>query len=244
MNKECIFAPYFHRHLPDRFYKRGRLKISNGPAYLRNDHFCITITSELIDTFLNFIGDMRDKLHGSAQIIPSPFFGNDRAVYRTCCEIRVLIEINPCKSFIIAEIEVGFRPVPCHEHLTVLEWVHRTSIRVEIWVDFDHHNLEPTIDEQATQRCRRYSFSDARDYTASYEDVLCHQKLLLSVKPIPAGFYSGSCDFRISSTRSKSAGTSTPINGYSVSTTRMRMPRSRKRNCSSPSALSYGVLSH
>ena len=95
-----------------------------------------------MNKMLDFIRDMRNDLNRFAQIFTTAFLADDGFVNLSGGEVVHLV--HPCgdETFVMTQIEVGFRAVVGHENFTVLEWTHGTRIHIDIWIQFDHGNFK------------------------------------------------------------------------------------------------------
>ena len=78
MDKERILMTKVASKLPDGFYEGQALDITHRTADLYDGN--IDTAVQLKDSGLYLIGDMRYNLHGSAEILSPPLFGDDRVV--------------------------------------------------------------------------------------------------------------------------------------------------------------------
>ena len=58
---------------PDRLDEGQPLDVADGAADLGDHHVGPGLVADLQDTFLDFVGHVRDDLHGFAEVIPAPF---------------------------------------------------------------------------------------------------------------------------------------------------------------------------
>src|SRR5207249_10465260 len=105
----------------------------------------------------------------------------------------------------MAEVEVGFGPVVRHEHLAVLERVHRPRIDVDIWIELLHRDPQAPRLQEPPKRRSRQAFAEAGGHTAGYEDVLCHKKNTRR-SPLPTGVQYSRWTFARPGIRSDAAG--------------------------------------
>ena len=126
----------FDAHLANRFEKRQRFDIADRATDL--DETNVSIPCTTLDAFLDLIGDMRNHLHRSAQIIAASFFGNDALVDAAGREVAVAARGRADETLVMPQIEIGLGAVVGDEHLTVLEGAHRAGVHIEIGVQLDH----------------------------------------------------------------------------------------------------------
>ena len=62
--------------LPDGLEERQALDVADRAADLRDDH--VGVLGQAQDPRLDLIGDMRDHLHGAAEVVAAPLLGDHR----------------------------------------------------------------------------------------------------------------------------------------------------------------------
>src|SRR3546814_1297289 len=89
---------------------------------------------------------MGDYLNRRAEIVATPFTGDDRLINAASGEIVGLARGNTSEAFIMTKIKVGFRPVVSHINFTMLIGRHLARIYVQIGIDFPNPNsITPTL---------------------------------------------------------------------------------------------------
>ena len=78
MHEGAIVAALFVAHLADGFQKRQRLDVADRAADLHDHH--IHVGRHFTHGGFDLVGDVRDHLHGLAQIIAAPLAGDDLLV--------------------------------------------------------------------------------------------------------------------------------------------------------------------
>ena len=78
VHEQRVLRPELGPHLPDRLEKRKRFDVADRTANFAQDEIVIALIRKR--KFFDRIGNMRDDLHSCAQIIPSPFFGDNVAI--------------------------------------------------------------------------------------------------------------------------------------------------------------------
>src|SRR5438552_13402447 len=123
----------------------------------------------------------------------------------------------------MAEVKVRLRPILRDVDFPMLVRVHRPGVHVNVGVKLQKRDLGPAAFEKIADGRRAEPFPEGRNDSAGYEDKFCH---------------AGSPCIRIRSARSRSAGVSIRSEACRVSYTRMLMPASSNRSCSSCSLCS------
>ena len=81
MDEEDIFPLIFRVNLADRFDKRQRLDVPDRAADFRYDNIRTGMLRHGIHFVFDFVGNMRDHLHGGAVILAPSFPLNHRIVH-------------------------------------------------------------------------------------------------------------------------------------------------------------------
>ena len=72
VHEQSIFRAQFQAHLADGFEKRQRFDVADGAADFDDDH--VDAFGNFFDGGFDFVGDVRDDLHGFAEIIAAALF--------------------------------------------------------------------------------------------------------------------------------------------------------------------------
>ena len=136
--------------LSDRFEKWKDLDVTDGAADLGDDDIDI-IGRDPLYPALDLVGDVWDDLHGLAEIVATSFCCEDGLVDRACRGIRATGETLIDESLVVAEIEVSLTTIIGDEDLTVLIWVHRARVDIDVRIELLHRDPQATHLEQATQ---------------------------------------------------------------------------------------------
>ena len=76
------------------------------------------------DALLDLVGDVRDDLHGAAEVVPVPLLADHLVVDRAGRDVGVAGEVLVDEALVVAQVEVGLGAVVGDEHLAVLERAH------------------------------------------------------------------------------------------------------------------------
>src|SRR4029077_13259004 len=90
-------------------------------------------------------------------------------------DVGVAMEVLVDEAFVVAEVEVGLRPVVGDEDLAVLERAHRSRVDIDIGVELLHGHRQATGLEQATERGGCEALPQAGDDPTCHKDVLSHR---------------------------------------------------------------------
>ena len=89
-------------------------------------------------------------------------------------EIVALAHLGAGEALVVAEVEVGLRPVLGDEHLAVLERAHRPGIDVDVGIELEVGDLDAAGFENGAERGGGDAFAQRGHDTAGNEDVLGH----------------------------------------------------------------------
>ena len=104
----------------------------------------------------------------------SPFLSFSRTFENTLPEVGVLVKILVDKSFVVSEVEVGFRSVFGNVNFPVLNGVHCAGVYVHIGVELLRRDFIPSQFQKSAERRGDYSFSESRNDSARNEYVFSH----------------------------------------------------------------------
>ena len=134
MNIKDVLPTEVILELADRFEEGQRLDVAHRAAHLDNDDIGVVFPGDPCDPLLDLVGDMRNDLHGAAQIIATPLLGDDFGIDLAGRHVAGLAQVGVDEAFVMAKIEVGLGAVVRHEDLTVLVGRHRARIDVDIGI--------------------------------------------------------------------------------------------------------------
>ena len=121
---------------------------------------------------LDLVGDVRDDLHGVAEVLAAALPRDDRRVDLAGGDVRGLVEVDVEEALVVADVEVGLGAVIGDEHLAVLERVHRARIDVQIGVELLHDDAQSARGEQIAEAGGREALAERGDDAPGDEDVL------------------------------------------------------------------------
>ena len=90
------------------------------------------------DPVLDLVGDVRDHLHGVAEVVAAPLLGDHRGVDLAGGDVGLGRQVGVEEALVVADVEVGLGAVVGDEDLAVLERVHRAGVDVEVRVELLH----------------------------------------------------------------------------------------------------------
>ena len=102
------------------------------------------------DAVLDLVGDVRDDLHGVAEVLAAPLLGDHRGVDLAGGDVGGAVEVDVEEALVVADVQVGLGAVVGDEHLTVLERVHRARVDVQVRVELLHRDPQaPRLEQRA-----------------------------------------------------------------------------------------------
>ena len=159
----CTFTTFcgadFENELPDRFQKRQTLDVAGRAADFRDDDVGFAFVRDLANAVLDFVGHVRNHLHGFAEVIAAAFLQDHAFVNLAAGEIVVARENAIGEALVMAEIEIGLGAIIEDINFAVLERVHRSRIDVEIGIEFLENNPQSAQLEKRAERSRRQAFA-------------------------------------------------------------------------------------
>ena len=114
-------APMLELELAHRLEERQRLDVAHRAADLDDVHVGLRREPEPHDAALDLVGDVRDHLHGAAQVVAAALLGEDRVVDLAGGDVVAARHRDAGEALVVAEVEVGLGAVVGDVHLAVLE---------------------------------------------------------------------------------------------------------------------------
>ena len=172
VGKQCIVAAELAAHLTDGFQERQRFDIADCTADFDNRH--IITGRAFMDTAFDFIGNVRNHLYSTAQIVAATLFGNHVFIDLAGTETVAAGHGGVDETLIVTEVEVGFRAVIGYEYFAVLKRAHGTRVNVDIRVKLKHGHVQATRLENSSNRSGGDTFTQRRYNAAGYENKFSH----------------------------------------------------------------------
>ena len=103
---------------------------------------------------------MRNHLNGLAEVVSTPFLGQNGLIDLSAGEVVRTSEHAIREALVMSQIQIGLRSVSQNIDLAVLKGIHRTGINIEIRVELLKNHLQSTTLQQSAQRGRRESLAE------------------------------------------------------------------------------------
>src|SRR5215472_14223992 len=172
MYEEDALASQLVAELADCLEERQALDIADGAADLADDEILVIEIS--LDELLDRVGDVRDDLHGRAEIFAAPFASDHCRIDPAGSDRIAAPRRDADITLVMAEIEIGFSAIIGDVDLPVLIGTHRPRIDVEVWVELAQSDPEPTRLQQRAECRRRKTLTERGDHAAGNEDEPRH----------------------------------------------------------------------
>ncbi len=155
-------------HLADRFEERQRLDVAHRATDL--DQADVGATGAVADAVLDLVGDVRDDLHGAAEVVAAALLVEHVAVDLAGGDVRQAAGLATQETLVVAEVEIGLRTVLGDEHFAVLERAHGARVDVDIRVELDHRHGQPARFENRAKARRSDALAERRHDAAGDEN--------------------------------------------------------------------------
>jgi hypothetical protein len=123
---------------------------------------------------LDFVGDVRDHLHGLAEELAAAFLIDDRQVDLAGGVVRIARQRRIREPLVVPQIEVGLAAVVEHVDFAMLVGAHRPRVDVDVRIELLHPHLQAATLEQHADRGAGEPFAQRADDAAGNENVLGH----------------------------------------------------------------------
>ncbi len=163
--------------MPDGFEERLRLDVTHRAAHFDDDD--VEPFRGVAHATLDLVGDVRNDLHRTAQIVAAAFLADHLGVDAAGGEVVLARHAHAQKPFVVAEVEVGLRAVGGDVDLTVLERAHRAWIDVDVRIHLHDVDLEIAGFENGRQRGGEDALSEGRNHTTGHENIASHECAIL-----------------------------------------------------------------
>ena len=157
VDENAVLRADLEGELAQRFQERQALDVAGGAADLGDEH--VHALAAAVDALLDLVGDVRNHLHGLAEVVAAPLLGDHGLVDLAGGETVGAAELARREALVVAEVEVGLGAVVEHIDLAVLERAHGARVHVQIGVELLDAHGEPAHLEQGAERTRREPFA-------------------------------------------------------------------------------------
>src|SRR6266849_2918494 len=169
VNVDRVPAPDLLAELANRLEERQRFDVADGAAD-RDDHDVHSV-AHLADALLDLVGDVRDHLHGLAEVVAAALALDDLEVDAAGRPVVLARGAHRREPLVVTEVEVGLGAVIGDEDLAVLERRHRPGVHVDVGIELLQCDLEAARFEKGADGGCSDALAQSRDHTAGDEDV-------------------------------------------------------------------------
>ena len=174
MHVHDVLVAHVVAHLADRFEERQRLDVADRSAHLDDADLGVARLGDALDVRLDLVRDVRNHLDRRAEIFAAPLLLDHRIVDLARRDVVGALEILVDEALVVAEIEVGLRPVLRDEDLAVLVRVHRPRIDVDVRIELLDRHAQAARLEEPSEGGRRDALAERTHNAPGEEDILRH----------------------------------------------------------------------
>ena len=139
--------------------ERRRLDVADGSADFSDHEVIVAGVAEDLDVALDFVGDVRDDLHGLSEIVAAALLVDDALVDPACGDVVGAGCLDVGEALVVAEVEVGLVAVDGHVAFAVLVGVERARVDVDVGVELLDSDPVASAEQEARQRTRDDTFA-------------------------------------------------------------------------------------
>ena len=156
MQEEDVVAADDVADLARRLEERQRLDVADGAADLGDDDVrgVRPPVASGPHPRHDLVGDVRDDLDRVAEVLAAALLGDDVVVDLAGGDVGAADEVDVEEALVVPDVEVGLGPVVGHEHLAVLERVHRPGVDVDVGVELLHRDAQAARPRSSRPRLR------------------------------------------------------------------------------------------
>ena len=161
-------------HLADRLEERQALDVADGPADLDDHHVGPAVAGQALDPLLDLVGDVGNDLDRPAEVVAAALLGDDRLVDPAGRDVARLAQVLVDEPLVVAQVEVGLRPVVGHEDLAVLVRRHRPGVDVDVRVELEDRDVEAACLEEPADAGGGDALAQRGGHASGHKDILRH----------------------------------------------------------------------
>ena len=162
-------------HLADRLDERLALDVTDRAADLDEHDLGVERAPRLADAAPDLVRDVRDLLDGAAEEVALPLLADHLLVNLAGGGGVGLREVLVEEALVVPEVQVRLGAVVGDEDLAVLVGRHRAGVDVDVGIEFEDGDAQPSGAQDPAERGGHDPFADGTHDAARDEDVLRHQ---------------------------------------------------------------------
>src|SRR3990167_9517961 len=185
MDVDRVAAADLIAQLADGLEERQTLDVAHRAADLHDDDVHVQ-PLELAYGGLDGIRDVRDDLHGAAEIVAAALLLDDRVVDAPCGDVVVLRHRLSGEALVVPQIEIGFRAVVRHIHFAVLVGAHGARVHIDVRIKLLERHPQAAGLQQQPDGGAGDALAETRHDPAGHKNVfLGHRILTCTVYRLP-----------------------------------------------------------
>src|SRR5690606_14655831 len=123
-----------------------------------------------VDAALDLVGDVRDHLHGGAEVVAAALLADHRLVDLAGGDRVPAGQADIDEPLVVAQVQVGLGAVVGDVDLAVLERAHRARVDVDVRIQLHHRHPESPGLQDRGQRGRGDALAKRGHHAAGDED--------------------------------------------------------------------------
>src|SRR5204863_7865727 len=175
MDVDGVATAGLEAELADRFEERQRFAVAHRAADLDDDH--VHALADFANALLDLVGDVRDDLHGLAEVVAAAFLLDDLEVDAAGGEVALARGAHGGEALVVAEVEIGLGAVIGDEDFAVLERRHRPRIDVDVGIELEIGDADAARSQDRGQRRGGDAFPERGNDATGHEDKLGHSEV-------------------------------------------------------------------
>ena len=177
VDEGAVVRPQAQAELTHGFEEGQGFDVTDGAADFDDGHvhrIRLAKSRTAFDVFLDFVGDVRNHLHGFAEIVTPAFLLQHRLVDSAGGEVVFPAHAGVDEAFVVAQVQVGFGAVVGHEHFAMLERRHGAGVDIDVGIELDQRDFEAPRLQNRSKGGRGDSLAQGGHHTAGDEDKFGH----------------------------------------------------------------------
>ncbi len=168
MHEQGAIGAAFAANLTDSFEERQRFDVADGTADL--DQGDVEAFGRGVDAAFDLVGDMRNDLHGRAEIVATALF-TDHFFVNAAGGDRILAgQMGVDEALVVTQVEIGLGAVVGDVDLAVLERAHRARIDIDVGVELHHRYPQAAGFENGGEGGSGNAFAERRHHPTGHEN--------------------------------------------------------------------------
>ncbi len=158
--------------LADGLHVGQALDVAHGAAHLGDHEVVDALAAQRLDVRLDLVGDVRDHLHGLAEVFAAALLADDVLVDAAGGDVVGLAGGHVQEALVVAQVQVGLGAVLGHEALAVLVGVQRAGVHVDVGVQLLDGDREAARLQQLGQAGTDDALAQGGGHAPGNENVL------------------------------------------------------------------------